>query len=135
MWNYKRGMSSPRDSLPKPLRAQIEAAAFDFATQIVGAFEQSVLDVTERLADTTSEFTTRRGQAKPPSPASPPSGRGLPRRIEKALAKSGGTMSAEALNHKLGTTTADLKAALRQLVDAGRVGKHGKARGTKYFLR
>lgn len=131
-------MSTPRDSLPEPLRAQIEAAALSFAAQIVGAFEKSIGDVTTRLAaqSSTAPVSPRAAAKRAPKAAekvAPKMGKAFDRRIESALKKSDG-MGAEQLNRALGSTTADLAPALQRLMDEGRVGKRGKARGTKYYL-
>lgn len=132
-------MSTPRDSLPEPLRAQIEAAALSFAAQIVGAFEKSIGDVTARLAAqaSTAPVRTARPAAKRASKeaakVAPTQGRAFERRIESALKTSDG-MGAEQLNRALGSTTPDLAPVLQRLMDQGRVGKRGKARGTKYYL-
>lgn len=131
-------MSTPRDSLPEPLRAQIEAAALSFAAQIVGAFEKSIGNVTTRLAaqSSTAPVSTRAAAKRAPKAAAkvaPKLGKAFERRIESALKKSDG-LGAEQLNRALGSTTSDLAPALQRLMDEGRVGKRGKARGTKYYL-
>lgn len=130
-------MSNPRDSLPEPLRAQIESAALEFAAQIVGAFEQSIVDATARLAaqsSVTAEAAAAPQVAARPTKAVRKQGPAFERRIESALRKSEGGLGAEQLNRALGTTTAELTPALQHLMQAGRVGRRGKARGTKYFV-
>lgn len=131
-------MSKTRDSLPEPLRRQIEAAALEFAEQVVSAFQQSVVDVTERLAATSPGMQAAAPRVRPAAKASPKptpkSTRALERRIERVLTKSDQGLGAEQLNRTLGSTTPELTPALQRLMDAGRVAKRGKARGTKYFL-
>ena len=131
-------MSTPRDSLPEPLRAQIEAAALQFAEQIVGAFEKSIEDVTVRLAAQSSSEPAQRPAAVPArankrTQGGAAQGR-LERRIETALKKSESGLGVEQLNRTLGTTTPVLTPALQSLMEKSRIGKRGKARGTKYYL-
>ena len=128
-------MSTPRDSLPEPLRAQIEAAALQFAEQVVGAFEKSIEDVTVRLAAQASSEPAPRRAAAPARATKRTQGQGrLERRVETALKKSESGLGVEQLNRTFGTTTPVLTPALQTLMEKGRIGKRGKARGTKYYL-
>lgn len=125
-------MSNPRHSLPEPLRAQVEAAALQFAAEIVSAFEQSVRDVGDRLSSPTA-VTPARVKAPAARVRQPAAPRGLERRIEAALRRSE-ELGVEQLNRVLGTTTPELKPVLEQMLGTGQIAKRGQARGTKYYL-
>jgi hypothetical protein len=118
-------MSTPRVPLPEPFRSQIEAAAFEFAAQVVGAFEQSILDVQTRLRSSS--------QAVPPAQKRT-SGRGYEQRIVDVLRRVGRGMGAEEIRGELGSRAPELTTVLQGMVERKRLVRRGNPSGSRFYL-
>lgn len=118
-------MSTSRVPLPEPFRSQVEAAALEFAAQIVGTFEQSILDVQEKL----------RSSAQPVQSAKKPtSGRGYEERIVAVLRRGGRGMGAEEIRGELGSRAPELTPVLQGMVERKRLVRRGNSSGSRYYL-
>ena len=140
-----RAMTDPRRAIPDALQAQMKIIAFEFATQVVGILERSVVEVAGGFAPPKGAKPNKKVKAAKATPlpakkgvtpvATGKTSAALEKRILAALRKTPAGLGAEQLNRALGTTTPQLTPALQSMLGSKRIAKQGKARGTKYVTR
>ena len=112
-------MITERATLPEPFRSQIEAASHEFTAAVVRAFEQCAVAAARDLA---------RGSGR--GPATPQA-----TLIEDLLRRAPEGLDANQIHRAVSGRLTTVLITLQQMVERGRLVRHGTAAGNRYHLR